>query len=62
MPKKLEKTIMVESTGACIHLHSTTDKDFDRSYKIPEGHDLEGIDYDYEEGYLVLRLHLIRIP
>jgi hypothetical protein len=62
LPKKLEKTIMVESTGASIHLHSTLDKDFDRNYNIPEGHDLEGIDYDYEEGYLVLRLHLIRIP
>lgn len=62
LPKKLEKTIMVESTGTSIHLHSTADKNFDKSYKIPEGHDLEGLDYDYEEGYLVLRLHLVRIP
>ncbi len=62
LPKKLEKTILVESNGDSIHLHSTADKDFNRSYRIPEGHDLEGLDYDYEEGYLVLRLHLIRIP
>lgn len=62
LPKKLEKTITVESSGSSIHLHSTADKFFNKSYKIPEGHDLEGIDYDYEEGYLVLRLHLIRIP
>jgi hypothetical protein len=61
LPKKLEKTIMVESTGTSIHLYSTADKNFDKGYKIPEGHDLEGLDYDYEEGYLVLRLHLVRI-
>jgi len=62
LPKKLEKTIIVESSGASISLHSTADKGFNRTYYIPEGHDLEGIDYDYEEGYLVLRLRLIRIP
>ena len=62
LPKKLEKTILVESNGASIHLHSTADKNFNRSYNIPEDHDLEGLDYDYEEGYLVLRLHLIRVP
>lgn len=62
MPKKLEKTILVETNGASIHLQSSADKEFSRNYSIPEGHDLEGLDYDYEEGYLVLRLHLIRIP
>ena len=62
MPRKLEKTILVETNGDTIHLHSSTDRDFGRSYPIPEGHELEGLDYDYEEGYLVLRLHLIRIP
>jgi hypothetical protein len=62
MPRKLEKTILVETNGASIHLHSSADKEFGKSYPIPEGHDLEGLDYDYEEGYLVLRLHLIRIP
>ena len=62
LPKKLEKTILVESNGASIHLHSTADEDFNRSYRIPDDHDLEGLDYDYEEGYLVLRLHLIRVP
>ncbi|MCX6647865.1 MAG: hypothetical protein NTV61_00520 [Candidatus Bathyarchaeota archaeon] len=62
LPKKLEKTILVESNGASIHLHSTADKNFSRNYNIPDGHDLDGLDYDYEEGYLVLRLHLIRVP
>ncbi|MGD0802495.1 MAG: Hsp20/alpha crystallin family protein [Candidatus Bathyarchaeia archaeon] len=62
MPKRLEKTILVETNGASIHLHSTSDKEFRRSYPIPEGHELEGLDYDYDEGYLVLRLHLVRIP
>ena len=62
LPKRMEKTILVESNGASIHLHSTLDKDFNRDYTIPDGHDLEGLDYDYDEGYLVLRLHLIRVP
>jgi hypothetical protein len=62
MPKSLEKTILIESNGATIHLNSMADKEFNRSYAIPDGHDLEGLDYDYEEGYLVIRLHLVRIP
>jgi hypothetical protein len=62
LPKRMVKTILVESIGASIHLHSTLDKEFKRNYTIPDGHDLKGLDYDYEEGYLVLRLHLIRIP
>jgi hypothetical protein len=62
LPKKLEKTILVESNGALIHLYSTADKNFNRSYSIPDGHDLESLDYDYDEGYLVLRLRLIHIP
>ena len=62
LPKRMEKTILVESNGASIHLHSALDKDFNRNYTIPEGHDLEGLDYDYDEGYLVLRLHLVRVP
>ncbi len=62
LPKRLEKTVLVETSGTSIHLHSSLDKEFNRRYPIPEGHDLEGLDYDYEEGYLVLRLHLIRVP
>lgn len=62
LPKGLKKTILVESNSNVISLHSTLDKDFNRNYYIPDGHDLEGLDYDYEEDYLVLRLHLIRIP
>jgi hypothetical protein len=62
LPKRMERTILVESNGASIHLHSTLDKEFNRNYTIPDGHDLEGLDYDYDEGYLVLRLHLVRVP
>ncbi len=62
LPKRLEKTILVETSGPTIHLHSTVDGGFSRDYSIPEGHELEGLDYDYEEGYLVLRLHLVRVP
>ena len=62
LPKRMEKTILIESNGASIHLHSTLDKEFNRDYTIPAGHNLEGLDYDYDEEYLVLRLHLVRVP
>jgi hypothetical protein len=62
LPKKLEKTILVETTDTAIHLHSSTDQEFKRIYKIPENHDLESFDYDYDEGYLVLKLNLVRLP
>ena len=62
LPQRLNKTILVESSGTTINLYSTLDKEFNKRYTIPEGHDLKGLDYDYEEDYLVLRLHLIRIP
>ena len=62
LPKKLEKTILVETRGTAIHLHSSADKEFKRIYQIPENHDLESFDYDYDEGYLVLKLNLVRLP
>ncbi len=62
LPRKLERTIQIETHPQDIHIWSTVDSNFTRSYPIPEGHDLEGLDYDYEDGYLVLRLHLVRIP
>ena len=62
LPKKLDKTIMIETTGRGVTLRSTKDVGFLKSYTIPDGHVLEELDYDYEDSYLVLRLKLVRIP
>ena len=61
LPKRLQKTVTIESDEETIYLKSSADAGFNRSYPIPEGFDLEGIDYDYEEGYLVLKLRLVKI-
>jgi hypothetical protein len=62
LERRLNKTITVEPKDASVVLHSTADPGFRRSYPIPEGCDIEGLDYDYDGGYLVLRLHLVRSP
>ena len=61
LPKRLQKTVTIESDEETIYLKSSADAGFNRSYPIPEGFDLEGIDYDYEEGYLVLKLRLVKV-
>ncbi len=62
LERRLNKTITVEPRDASVILHSTADPGFRRSYPIPDGCDIEGLDYDYDGGYLVLRLHLVRSP
>jgi hypothetical protein len=61
VPKKLVKTIMVETRKNSISLTSSVDKEFAKTYSLPNGFNLEGIDYDYDEGYLILNLHLARV-
>jgi len=62
LERRLNKTITVEPRDASVVLHSTADPGFRKSYPIPDGCDIEGLDYDYDGGYLVLRLHLVRPP
>jgi hypothetical protein len=61
LPKRLQKSMTIEADEETIYLRSSAEAGFNRSYPIPEGFDLEGIDYDYEEGYLVLKLHLVKV-
>jgi uncharacterized membrane protein YciS (DUF1049 family) len=58
LPDKVKKTIFIETEETKILLKSTTDVDFNKSYEIPKGFNLEGIDYDYDDNFLVLKLHL----
>lgn len=60
VPKKLVKTIVVETSVRGVSLRSTADRGFSRSYNLPQGFNLEGLDYDYDGGYLVLNLRLGR--
>ena len=58
LPEKVKKTVFIETEETKIQLKSTTDVNFNRSYEIPRGFSLEGIDYDYDDNFLVLKLHL----
>jgi len=60
LPEKVKKSIFIETKETKILLKSTTDDAFTRSYEIPAGFGLEGIDYDYDENFLVLKLHLVQ--
>jgi len=61
LPRRLQRTATIESDEETVYIRSGADAAFNRSYPIPEGFDLEGIDYDYEEGYIVLKLHLVKV-
>jgi len=61
LPKRLQKSMTIEADEETIYLRSSAEAGFNRSYPIPEGFDLEGIDYDYEEGYIVLKLNLVKV-
>ena len=60
LPDKIKKTVFIETEESKILLKSTSDDTFKRSYEIPTGFGLEGIDYDYDDNFLVLKLLLIK--
>ncbi len=60
VPTRLRKTIYIESDGYAVHLRSNVDGSFHRSYRLPEGFDMDEYDYEYEGSYLLLRLKLKR--
>ena len=60
LPDKMKKTVFIETEETKILLKSTTDVNFNKSYEIPNGFSLEGIDYDYEDNFLILKLHLTK--
>ena len=60
LPGKLKKSIYIESDEGSIHLKSTQDKGFFRRYLLPQGFEVDEINYNYEGNYLLLKLKLKR--
>lgn len=62
VPSKLRNTLYVEVNEEEIYLKSTRDSTFQRKYTLPTGFDVEDVEFDYEESYLILKLLLRRKP
>lgn len=60
LPGGLMRSIYIESDCDAIHLRSTLDEAFNRSYDLPSGFEVEDIAYNYEGRFLVLKLMLKR--
>jgi hypothetical protein len=60
LPRRLRKSIYFETDGGEIHLRSTEGESFLKSYSLPNGFEVDEINYDYEGDYLVLKLLLKR--
>ena len=60
LPGRLRRSIYIEADEEAIHLRSTRDEAFLRSYTLPEGFEVDGIDSNYEGNYLLLKLLLKR--
>jgi hypothetical protein len=60
LPKGLRKTIYIESGEGVVHIRSSADPTFHRSYSLPEDFDIDTYNYEYESNYLLLKLKLMR--
>ena len=60
LPKGLRKTIYIESEEGVVHIRSSADSSFHRSYRFPGGFDIDTYNYEYESNYLLLKLKLIK--
>jgi len=60
LPREIVDNIHVEAGDGEILLLSSVDEGFRRRYSIPGGFDVERLDYDYEDNYLIVRLTLKR--
>ena len=60
LPKRLRKTIYIESGEDVVHIRSSADPSFHRSYRLPGGFDIDTYNYEYESNYLLLKLKLMR--
>lgn len=58
VPRHLRRTIYVEGEDGTIYLRSTADESFHRSYRLPEGFEVDEYDHEYEGDYLLLKLIL----
>ena len=60
VPAKLRNTVYIEDERGVVHVRSDADPSFHRSYNLPEGFDLGDYSYEYDGGYLILKLKLER--
>lgn len=60
IPAKLRDTVYIEEETGLVHLRSRADPSFHRSYTLPEGFDVDDYSYEYDGGYLILKLKLER--
>ena len=58
VPEELRKTFFIESSLGEIRLGSRVQPLFNRSYKLPDGFEVEGYHHEFEDRFLVLRLKL----
>lgn len=60
LPRGLRKTVYIEGEGNELHLRSSVDKSFHRSYTLPAGFEVDEYNYEYDGSYLLLKLKLKR--
>jgi len=60
IPGPLKRKVYIEGDGDEVHLNSTADPTFHRTYKLPEGFQLDDYTYEYDGEYLLLKLKLTR--
>jgi hypothetical protein len=60
VPRHLRRTIYVEGGDGTMQLRSSADESFHRSYRLPEGFEVDEYDHEYEDDYLLLKLILKR--
>lgn len=60
VPRKLQKTVYIETDDRQLYLKSKVDKNYIKKYNIPEGFDLDSLDYDYDGDFLIMKLFLFR--
>ncbi len=60
LPKELMDSVYIEADDEEVYLMSTADDRFFKSYTVPEGFEVDEIDYDYEGNYLIMKLMLKR--
>ena len=60
VPGHLRRTIYVEGGDGTMQLRSSADESFHRSYRLPEGFEVDEYDHEYEGDYLLLKLILKR--
>jgi hypothetical protein len=60
LPDRLRRTVYIEGNDGVVHLKSSVDESFYRSYSLPEGFEVDEYSYEYDGNYLLLKLKLKR--